>query len=182
VSSVRRLRDELQKLQDSSSYIGEVVKVMGKNRVLVKVQPDGKYVVGVSAKIAMSSLTPNTRVALRSDSYVLHKILPSKVDPLVSLMRVEAVPDANYDMVGGLDKQVKEMKEVIEVRTASHTRMHLSSSRRALLLTHLSRTYLACVHSFVPTLSFRSSILSCSKVSVSRNRRVSLCMDHRSVD
>lgn len=112
---VRRLRDELQKLQDSSSYIGEVVKVMGKNRVLVKVQPDGKYVVGVSAKIDMSKLTPTTRVALRSDSYVLHKILPSKVDPLVSLMRVEAVPDANYDMVGGLDRQVKEMKEVIEL-------------------------------------------------------------------
>lgn len=113
--SVRRLRDELQKLQESGSYIGEVVKVMGKNRVLVKIGSDGKYVVGLSAKIDPALLSPNTRVALRSDSYVLHKILPSKVDPLVSLMRVEAVPDANYDMVGGLDRQVKEMKEVIEL-------------------------------------------------------------------
>ena len=115
VLTVRRLRDELQKLQESGSYIGEVVKVMGKNRVLVKIGSDGKYVVGLSAKIDPALLTPNTRVALRSDSYVLHKILPSKVDPLVSLMRVEAVPDANYDMVGGLDRQVKEMKEVIEL-------------------------------------------------------------------
>ena len=114
-AQVRRLRDELQKLQDASSYIGEVVKVMSKNRVLVKINPDGKYVVGVSPKIDMSKLVPATRVALRSDSYVLHKILPSQVDPLVSLMRVEAVPDANYDMVGGLDRQVKEMKEVIEL-------------------------------------------------------------------
>ena len=69
---------------------------MGKNRVLVKVNPDGKYVVGLSPKIDINQLTPATRVALRADSYVLHKILPSKVDPLVSLMRVEAVPDANY--------------------------------------------------------------------------------------
>jgi ATP-dependent 26S proteasome regulatory subunit len=27
-------------------------------------------------------------VALRNDSYTLHKILPTKVDPLVSLMKV----------------------------------------------------------------------------------------------
>jgi 26S proteasome regulatory subunit T6 len=109
------LRDELGALQESGSYIGEVVKVMGKTRVLVKVNTDGKYVVGIHRRIDLSKLVPNTRVALRSDSYVLHKILPSQVDPLVSLMRVEAVPDANYDMVGGLDKQVKEMKEVIEL-------------------------------------------------------------------
>ena len=39
----------------------------------------------------------------------------SQVDPLVSLMMVEKVPDSTYDMVGGLDKQVKEIKEVIEL-------------------------------------------------------------------
>jgi 26S proteasome regulatory subunit T6 len=47
------------------------------------------------------------RVALKSDTYVLHKILPTKVDPLVSLMKVEKVPDSTYDMIGGLDEQVK---------------------------------------------------------------------------
>lgn len=36
-------------------------------------------------------VTPNCRVALRNDSYTLHKILPNKVDPLVSLMMVEKV-------------------------------------------------------------------------------------------
>jgi 26S proteasome regulatory subunit T6 len=34
------------------------------------------------------------------------------VDPLVSLMKVEKVPDSTYDMVGGLDKQIREIKEV----------------------------------------------------------------------
>lgn len=45
---------------------------------------------------------PMTRVALRNDSYQLHVILPSKVDPLVSLMRVEKVPGSTYDMIGGV--------------------------------------------------------------------------------
>merc|ERR1712087_577614 len=36
-------------------------------------------------------------------------------DPLVSLMMVEKVPDSTYEMVGGLQKQIKEIKEVIEL-------------------------------------------------------------------
>ena len=38
-----------------------------------------------------------------------------QVDPLVSLMMVEKVPDSTYENVGGLDKQIKEIKEVIEL-------------------------------------------------------------------
>lgn len=41
--SVRLLREELQLLQEPGSYVGEVIKVMGKTKVLVKVQPEGKY-------------------------------------------------------------------------------------------------------------------------------------------
>ena len=80
-----------------------------------QVGSDGKYIVEVEKPLKISDCVPNTRVALRSDSYALHRILPSKVDPLVSLMRVEKVPDATYDMVGGLSKQIQEMKEVIEL-------------------------------------------------------------------
>ena len=85
--------------------------------------------VDIDKNINMADITPNLRVALRNDSYVLHKILPNKVllliiynvqddtmgmqvDPLVSLMMVEKVPDSTYEMIGGLDKQIKEIKEV----------------------------------------------------------------------
>ena len=112
---VRFLREEIALLQEPGSNVGEVVKVMSKNKVLVKVGPEGKYVVDVDPKIDIALCTPNTRVALRSDSYTLHRILPSKVDPLVALMRVEKVPDSTFDMVGGLDSQIREIKEVIEL-------------------------------------------------------------------
>lgn len=114
-SQVRKLRDELSLLQEPGSHVGEVIKVMGKNQVLVKCQSEGKYVVQVDKSIEMKEVVAGLRVALRNDSYELHRILPTNVDPLVSLMRVEKVPDATYEMVGGLDKQIKEMKEVIEL-------------------------------------------------------------------
>jgi len=114
-AKVRMLREELQLLQEQGSYVGEVVKPMDKKKVLVKVHPEGKYVVDLDKGIEMSQISANLRVALRNDSYTLHKILPNKVDPLVSLMMVEKVPDSTYEMVGGLDKQIKEIKEVIEL-------------------------------------------------------------------
>jgi hypothetical protein len=88
---------------------------MGQNKILVKINPEGKYVVDLDKEIDIKLCQPNTRVALRNDSYTLHKVLPTRVDPLVSLMKVEAVPDSTYDMIGGLEKQVLEIKEVIEL-------------------------------------------------------------------
>lgn len=41
--------------------------------------------------ISTDKLNPGARVALRNDSYTLHLVLPTKVDPLVSLMKVEKV-------------------------------------------------------------------------------------------
>lgn len=133
-SRVRLLREELGLLQQPGSYVGEVVKVMGTKKVLVKVHPEGKYggyitellaehymltrraiVVDISDNVDIAKLTVGKRVTLLSDSYKLEKILPSSVDPLVSLMMVEKVPDSTYDMIGGLDQQIKEIKEVIEL-------------------------------------------------------------------
>lgn len=114
-TKVRMLREELQLLQEPGSYVGEVIKAMGKSKILVKIQPEGKYVVDLDKNIDIAKIVPNIRVALRNDSYVLHKILPNKVDPLVSLMKVEKVPDSTYEMIGGLDKQIREIKEVIEL-------------------------------------------------------------------
>ncbi|KAG2612641.1 26S proteasome regulatory subunit 8 homolog A-like [Panicum virgatum] len=114
-SQVKFCREELNLLQEPASHVGEVVKVMSTSKVLVKVHPEGKYVVDVDKSIDITKLTPSTRVALRSGSYMLHVILPSKVDPLVNLMKVEKVPDSTYDMIGGLDQQIKEIKEVIEL-------------------------------------------------------------------
>ncbi|KAA8492771.1 26S protease regulatory subunit 8-like A [Porphyridium purpureum] len=114
-SKVKNLREELQLLQEPGSYVGEVIKVMSKKKVLVKVHPEGKYIVDIESSIDINKVLATARVSLRNDSYTLHKILPSKVDPLVSLMRVEKVPDSTYEMIGGLDKQIKEIKEVIEL-------------------------------------------------------------------
>lgn len=112
---VKFIENELGYLQEPSSYVGEVIKTVSDTRVLVKVQPEGKYIVDVDKSVNIKDLKPGQRICLKSESYVLHKILTNKTDPLVSLMMVEKVPDSTYDMIGGLSQQIKEIKEVIEL-------------------------------------------------------------------
>jgi 26S proteasome regulatory subunit T6 len=59
--SVRLLREELQLLHEPGSYVGEVIKVMGKNKVLVKVQPEGKYSASMRLirNIFVSTMSPS---------------------------------------------------------------------------------------------------------------------------
>ena len=111
---VIKLKDEIKHLLKSGSQVAEVIKILGKDKVLVKASSDGKYIVKVDKKINIEDLRPSLRVTL-GDGMKIDRILPNRVDPLVSLMRVEKVPDATYDMVGGLDKQIKEIREVIEL-------------------------------------------------------------------
>ena len=60
-SRVRLLREELGLLQQPGSYVGEVVKVMGTKKVLVKVHPEGKY----------GGFSPNAFVLCRAFSFSL---------------------------------------------------------------------------------------------------------------
>ncbi|KAJ8932789.1 hypothetical protein NQ314_014493 [Rhamnusium bicolor] len=95
-AKVRMLREELMLLQEQGSYVGEVVKPMDKKKVLVKVHPEGKFVVDIDKNIDINDVTPNCgSISIPHDG--------------------RKVPDSTYEMVGGLDKQIKEIKEVIEL-------------------------------------------------------------------
>ena len=51
---------------------------MGKNKILVKLHPEGKYVVDLDKNIDIAKVTIGARVALKNDSYTLHVLLPTK--------------------------------------------------------------------------------------------------------
>ena len=53
-----------------------------------QVHPEGKFVVDLDKNIDINDVTPNCRVALRNDSYTLHKILPNKVSILLHVLLI----------------------------------------------------------------------------------------------
>ena len=126
---------------------------------LVQVHPEGKYVVDLDKNIDSTKISTGTRVALRNDSYVLHKILPNKVDPLVSLMRVEKVPDSTYEVVGGLDKQIKEIKEVCTLAATRRRRLARASNTTATIWQSRLLTRTATI--LTPMASIHLSVCVC---------------------
>lgn len=65
---------------------------MDKKKVLVKVHPEGKFVVDIDKNIDINDVTPNSRVALRNESYTLHKILPNKVSSQFIYLGIKKKP------------------------------------------------------------------------------------------
>lgn len=112
---VMNLKDELDQLRMPSQTIAEVSKMMAKNKCLVKKHGDEKIIAEVNSSVDTALLVPNARVATHKENSEILKVLPSLIDPLVSLMKVEKVPDSTYDMIGGLEQQIKDIKEVIEL-------------------------------------------------------------------
>jgi hypothetical protein len=79
-SRVRLLREELGLLQQPGSYVGEVVKVMGTKKVLVKVHPEGKY--GKTRRSIKRSLRFNAHS--RAQSSILPRASMSRSSRLAS--------------------------------------------------------------------------------------------------
>merc|ERR1719281_1317398 len=72
-AKVRQLREELLLLLEPGSHVGEVVKPMAKNKILVKVSTEGKYIVDVEKDIDVAKLKTGIRVALQHDNYTLRR-------------------------------------------------------------------------------------------------------------
>jgi proteasome regulatory subunit len=60
-------------------------------------------------------LVPGSRVALNQQTFGIVEVLPSEKDANVSGMEIEAKPDVTYEQIGGLDEQIIEVKETVEL-------------------------------------------------------------------
>lgn len=60
----------------------------------------------------MSSLQQGTRVALDTTTKMIMQSLPPKVDPSVSAMMEETTEQIKWSDIGGLNDQIREIREV----------------------------------------------------------------------
>jgi 26S proteasome regulatory subunit T2 len=60
-------------------------------------------------------LEPGVTVLLHNKSHSVVGVLGEDADPLVAVMKVEKAPLESYADIGGLDKQVQEIKEAVEL-------------------------------------------------------------------
>lgn len=83
--------------------------------VIVKASSGPRYVVGCRSKLDKSKLKQGTRVALDMTTLTIMRMLPREVDPLVYNMSLEDPGQVSFAGIGGLNDQIRELREVIEL-------------------------------------------------------------------
>ncbi|MHC1636468.1 MAG: proteasome-activating nucleotidase [Candidatus Methanospirareceae archaeon] len=112
---IRRLRAEIEKLKAPPLVVGTVVDVIDDERVIIKSSAGPRFVVNYSQFIDRKAIYPGAQVGLNQQSLAVVSVLPSAKDPAVYGMEVIESPDVDYDMIGGLNEQIEEIREVVEL-------------------------------------------------------------------
>ena len=111
---VRKLRSELELLKGPPLLVGTVLDVLEDNRVVIKSSTGPKFVVNASQFIEQE-LISGARVALNQQSLAIVGALPPSKDPTVYGMEIIETPTVSYDDIGGLDGQIQELRETVEL-------------------------------------------------------------------
>ena len=85
------------------------------NTVIVKASSGPRYVVGCRSKVDKVKLKQGVRVALDMTTLTIMRMLPREVDPLVFNMSLEDPGQVSFAGIGGLNDQIRELREVIEL-------------------------------------------------------------------
>jgi len=109
------LEREVERLRSPPLITATVLDVLSDGRVVVKSSSGPDFVVSTSSFINKDEIFPGTRVALNQRTLAVMEVLPSSKDPLVKGMEILNAPDVPYSMVGGLESQIKEVKETVEL-------------------------------------------------------------------
>ncbi len=112
---LRQLKSELERLKTPPLVVGNVVDVLENGKVVIRSTTGPQFVVSASQFINSSELIPGTRVSLNYQSLAVIGVLPSSRDPFVSSMEVIESPIISYSDIGGLDEQIREVRETVEM-------------------------------------------------------------------
>jgi 26S proteasome regulatory subunit T4 len=72
-------------------------------------------VVGVKSRLDKKQLKVGARVTLDMTTLTIMRILPREVDPMVHSMAVEDPGKVTFNDIGGLNEQVRTIREAIEL-------------------------------------------------------------------
>lgn len=107
--------EDLKAIQSVGQIIGEVLKQLDDERFIVKASSGPRYIVSYRPTLPVAKLKAGVRVSLDMTTLTIMRILPREVDPMVYNMSLEDPGSASFAGIGGLNDQVRELREVIEL-------------------------------------------------------------------
>lgn len=112
---VRKLKSESEQLRSPPLIIGTITDVVDPLRVIVRSSAGPRFLVRSSPSVNSEELKPGVRCTLNQQSLAIVELLPTSFDAQVYGMELVDSPQETYDIIGGLDKQINEIREAVEL-------------------------------------------------------------------
>ena len=111
---INRLDEEIRSLRTPPYIIGNIQDVIGE-KVVVRSSNGTIFLVSKNPRIDSSKMQPGARVSMNQDTLAVIDILDDAFDPLVSGAEIIDKPNIKYSDLGGLDEQIREVRDAIEL-------------------------------------------------------------------
>ncbi|HIP16565.1 MAG TPA: AAA family ATPase [Methanothermococcus okinawensis] len=109
------LKRELDKLRVPPLILGTVTDRVGNRKAVVKSSTGPSFLVNISQFVDEKEVVPGARVCLNQQTLVIVDVLPREKDYRAMAMEIDERPQVSFDDIGGLDEQIREIREVVEL-------------------------------------------------------------------
>lgn len=108
-------RLKVDEMRGSPMGVGTLEELIDDDHAIVSSTSGPEYYVSIRSFVDKDLLEPGCSVLLHQKSVSVVGVLQDDADPMVSVMKIDKAPTENYSDIGGLDSQIQEIKEAVEL-------------------------------------------------------------------
>uniref|UniRef100_A0A0N5AEJ8 AAA domain-containing protein n=1 Tax=Syphacia muris TaxID=451379 RepID=A0A0N5AEJ8_9BILA len=108
-------RAKVNDLRGTPMAVGSLEEIIDDQHAIVSTNVGSEHYVSILSFVDKEQLEPGCAVLLNHKTHSVIGVLADDSDPMVSVMKLEKAPQETYADVGGLDQQIQEIKESVEL-------------------------------------------------------------------
>merc|ERR1712010_317170 len=108
-------RSKVDDLRGTPMSVGNLEEIIDDNHAIVSTSVGSEHYVSILSFVDKDQLEPGCSVLLNHKVRAVVGVLSDDTDPMVAVMKLEKVPTESYADIGGLDTQIQEIKESVEL-------------------------------------------------------------------
>jgi 26S proteasome regulatory subunit T2 len=108
-------RSKVDELRGTPMGVGTLEEIIDDKHAIVSSSTGPDYYVPIMSFVDQDLIEPGCSILTHHKTSAVVGILQDDVDPLVTVMKVDKAPLESYSDIGGLEKQIQEIKEAVEL-------------------------------------------------------------------
>ncbi|GAO47387.1 hypothetical protein G7K_1595-t1 [Saitoella complicata NRRL Y-17804] len=108
-------RNKVDDMRGSPMGVGTLEEIIDDDHAIVSSSSGPEYYVSIMSFVDKDLLEPGCSVLLHHKAVAIVGVLGDDVDPMVSVMKLDKAPTESYADIGGLESQIQEIKESVEL-------------------------------------------------------------------